>query len=87
MGIRGGRDELVELLGRAGLEVVGEGRVEEDRGVRLFLAESCGDGPAAARRTDRLLRQGAGSAETAARNPALPVEVMRRMVEWLSVRT
>lgn len=31
----------------------------------------------------QLLRQGTGSAETAARNPALPVEVMRRMVERL----
>lgn len=31
----------------------------------------------------QLLRQGTGSAETAARNPALPVEVMRRMVEPL----
>lgn len=29
MGIMGGTDELVELLGRAGLEVVGERRVEE----------------------------------------------------------
>ncbi len=32
----------------------------------------------------RLLRQGNGSAETAARNPALPPEVMRRMVERLA---
>ncbi|WP_328751353.1 PE-PGRS family protein [Streptomyces sp. NBC_00285] len=32
----------------------------------------------------RLLMQGGGSAETAARNPALPVEVMRQMVELLS---
>ncbi|MGC0336952.1 hypothetical protein [Streptomyces sp. SLBN-8D4] len=32
----------------------------------------------------RLLRQGGGSAETAARNPALPAEVMRQMVELLS---
>jgi hypothetical protein len=31
----------------------------------------------------QLLRRGTGSAETAARNPALPVQVMRRMVEWL----
>ncbi|MEU6347858.1 PE-PGRS family protein [Streptomyces sp. NPDC047072] len=34
----------------------------------------------------RLLRQGTGAAETAARNPALPVEVMRRMVEWVGLR-
>jgi hypothetical protein len=32
----------------------------------------------------RLLRQGGGSAETAARNPALPVEVMRQMVDRIS---
>jgi hypothetical protein len=31
----------------------------------------------------RLLRQASGAAETAAQNPALPVEVMRRMVERL----
>ncbi|WTT25978.1 PE-PGRS family protein [Streptomyces canus] len=31
----------------------------------------------------QLLRQGTGSAEAAAQNPALPVEVMRRMVERL----
>ncbi|MEU0942971.1 PE-PGRS family protein [Streptomyces canus] len=32
----------------------------------------------------RLLRQGCGSAETAARNPALPVEVMRQMVDRIT---
>lgn len=35
-------------------------------------------------RLTRLLR-GVGNAETAARNPSLPVEVVQRMAEWVSV--